>query len=216
MKLFFVYDIDKDVENIINGTNALNSKKTTKFQDSFTDKHGKKFEVEKIKEFISEQDRMNDFDAKKEVIEMERRWKKIDENFIKKVELLFHISYPAPTITCYLTHNERCTYNIEQNYFFVKINSGFSNNTIMHELFHFYTWHAFGSRLVEEGLSKLAYNDIKESLTELLNLEFSDLLNGRPDNGYPQHEKMRTEVRKLWKKNKNVEKIVIEILKRDS
>lgn len=198
MKLHFAYNIDKDIENFIKGTNATNSKKPTKFQISFSEKYGDNFETEKVKAFIEEQDKVSGFDANKEIVAVEARWKNAEPIFIERVEKLFGISYPAPIITVYLTHNERCTYNIEQNYFFVRIDSEFSNNTIMHELLHFYTWHTFGKKLLDEGLSKLAYNDIKESLTELLNLEFSDLMNGKRDEGYPQHQEMRATIKESW------------------
>lgn len=204
MKLHFVYDITKDVDNFIRGTNAVNSKKPTKFQIAFSEKYGDNFEPEKIKSFIEEQDKLNGFDAQKEIVAIEERWEIVEPIFIERVEKMFGISYPAPIITVYLTHNERCTYNIEQNYFFVKIGSEFSNNTLMHELLHFYTWHAFGRELLDEGLSKLAYNDIKESLTELLNLEFSGFMNGKLDTGYPQHQEMRAKIREMWKTEKNV------------
>ncbi|HEY4503572.1 MAG TPA: hypothetical protein VJJ28_00465 [Candidatus Paceibacterota bacterium] len=82
----------------------------------------------------------------------------------------------------------------------------------MHELLHFYTWHAFGKKLLDEGLSKLTYNNIKESLTEILNLEFFDLLKGKPDSGYPQHQEMRTKVKKIWLEKKDVKPVIDGIL----
>lgn len=208
MKLHFAYNIDKDIENFINGTRAVNSKKPTKFQIAFSEKYGDNFETEKVKEFITEQDAITGFDANKEIVIVEERWKIAEPIFIECIEKIFGISYPAPIITVYLTHNERCTYNIEQNYFFVRIGSEFSNNTIMHELLHFYTWHAFGKKLLDEGFSKLAYNDIKESLTELLNLEFSDLMNGKPDTGYPQHQEMRAKIHEMWQAEKDIAAII--------
>lgn len=208
MKLHFAYDIEKDIDNFIRGTNAVNSKKPTKFQILFSEKYGENFEPEKVKAFIEEQDEISSFDASKEIIAIEERWKIAERIFIERVETIFGISYPAPIITVYLTHNERCTYNIEQNYFFVRIGSEFSTNTLMHELLHFYTWHAFGEELLEEGLSKLAYNDIKESLTELLNLEFFDLMSGKQDVGYPQHQEMRAKIREMWEARKNIAEII--------
>jgi len=212
MKINFSYNITKDVENIINGTKSVNSKKPTKFQKLFTEKYGDNFEAEKVKMFIEEQDKINGFDANKEIVATEKRWEIAEPVFIERVEKIFRISYPAPIITVYLTHNERCTYNIEENYFFVKIGSKFSNNTIMHELLHFYTWHAFGKKLLDEGLSKLAYNDIKESLTEILNIEFSDLMSGKLDGGYPQHQKMRRKIRESWSNRKDVFLLVQELI----
>ena len=212
MKLRFAYDIEKDIENFIKGTRAVNSKKPTKFQIAFSEKCGDDFEPQKIKAFIEEQDKINGFNAGKEVVAVDERWKIAEPIFIERIEKIFGISYPAPIITVYLTHNERCTYNIEQNYFFVRIGSEFSNNTIMHELLHFYTWHAFGKKLLDDGLSKLAYNDIKESLTELLNLEFSDLMNGKRDGGYPQHRDMRGEIQKIWPAHKNISELIQKLL----
>lgn len=208
MKLHFTYNIDKDVENIINGTRAVNSKKPTKFQDLFSEKYGDDFDVEKVRIFIEEQLQVNNFEANKEIATVEKRWKAVESVFTERVEKIFGISYPSPTITVYLTHNERCTYNIKKGYFFIKINSEFSNNIIMHELLHFYTWHAFGKNLLADGLSRSAYNDIKESLTELLNLEFSDLTNGKIDRGYPQHEEMRTHIREIWQIQKDIKMII--------
>ena len=65
--------------------------------------------------------------------------------------------------------------------------------------------------MLDEGLSKLTYNDIKESLTELLNLEFSDLMNGKRDEGYLQHQDMRAEIQKMWLVQKDI-KVIIEKL----
>ena len=212
MKIAFSYNIDKDIENIINGTRAVNSKKPTKFQNLFTEKYGENLEKENIKTFIKEQDKINGFDANKEIVAIEERWKIAETIFIERVEKIFGISYPTSIITVYLTHNERCTYNIEENYFFVKIGSEFSNNTVMHELLHFYTWHAFGKKLLDDGLSKLAYNDVKESLTEILNLEFSGLMGGKLDGGYPQHQEMRQKIRNLWRDKKSIFLMVQELI----
>ena len=82
----------------------------------------------------------------------------------------------------------------------------------MHELLHFYTWHAFGKKLIDEGLSRLVYNDIKESLTELLNVEFKDLLDGAVDKGYPQHQEIRAKIRNLWETEKDINKLVLNLL----
>lgn len=208
MKLDFTYNIEKDIENIIRGAKSVNSKKPTRFYNLLTEKYGSHFDVEKIKAFIEEQNARTAIDMDKEVASIEKRWKIIEPVFIDRVEKMFEISYPAPIITVYVTHNERCTYNIEENYFFVKIGSEFPNKTILHELLHFYTWHAFGKELLNEGLPELAYNDIKESLTELLNLEFSDLMSGKSDDGYPQHQEMRTKIKELWLTEKKLSLLI--------
>ena len=81
----------------------------------------------------------------------------------------------------------------------------------MHELLHFYTWYAFHDELMGHGVDEKRYNDIKESLTELLNLEFPDLMAGILDKGYPQHAKTRQKVRELWIATKDLHRTVLGI-----
>lgn len=151
MKLVFTYNIEKDIENIIKGAKSVNNKKPTRFYNLLTEKYGDHLNTEKIRAFIEEQDARTIIDMDKEVARIEKRWKIIEPVFINRVEQIFGMSYPPPIITVYVTHNERCTYNIKENYFFVKIDAEFPNNTIPHELLHFYTWHAFGKKTTERG-----------------------------------------------------------------
>lgn len=213
MRLHFVYTLKKDVENFIKGTKSINNKQPTKFQISFSEKYGQDFSPTRVAEFIEKINEETNFVPAKEISRIEEKWKTIASIFIERVEKIFDLVYPSPIITVYLTHNERCTYNLEENYFFVKIGSDYNNNIIMHELLHFYTWQAFGKRLLQGGVSKSKYNDIKESLTELLNLEFSDLMNDKPDLGYPQHQELRSEIKKLWLAKHNLKEIINSILK---
>lgn len=69
----------------------------------------------------------------------------------------------------------------------------------MHELWHFYTWYKFGiAHQNEIGSEK--YNDVKESLTVLLNIVCQDILpTGAEDKGYPQHQETRKKIIGLWK-----------------
>lgn len=75
----------------------------------------------------------------------------------------------------------------------------------MHELWHFYTWYKFGFEW-EEKLGKEKYNNLKESLTVLLNVECVNLLKEKVyDNGYPQHQELRKNILKIWNKNKDID-----------
>ena len=77
----------------------------------------------------------------------------------------------------------------------------------MHELWHFYTWYELGSHWVEKlGTSK--YNELKESLTVLLNIECGDLLPaGIQDIGYPQHQDLRNKILQYWEKDRNMKNL---------
>ena len=128
----------------------------------------------------------------------------------KSPEKLFEISLTYD-IVAYLSTNSRCTYNIQGNYFFVYINNENPNGVIIHELMHFYTWHAFYKEITQNGVSKEKYNDIKESLTELINTDFQYLLGTYYDKGYPQHLKIRERINKLHKGGKNIKDIIREM-----
>ena len=82
----------------------------------------------------------------------------------------------------------------------------------MHELWHFYTWYSLGIDQ-EEKLGKQKYNNIKEALTVLLNVECKDLmLEGAYDSGYPQHKELRDKIIELWEKEKNISKLWEQII----
>ncbi|MEY2640919.1 MAG: hypothetical protein RL150_312 [Candidatus Parcubacteria bacterium] len=78
----------------------------------------------------------------------------------------------------------------------------------MHKLWHFYTWYAFGSTQ-EERLGKQKYNDLKEALTALLNVECRDLLpEGVADTGYPQHQELRQQILAYWETDKDTRNLL--------
>lgn len=82
---------------------------------------------------------------------------------------------------------------------------GFSARRIaMHELWHFYTWYGLGVDQ-EERIGKQKYNDLKEALTVLLNVECKDLLSeGTIDAGYPQHKEIRENILQYWRKDRTI------------
>jgi len=209
--LEFKYDSDKDIENFIYGTRAVNISSPTKLQQKYIDKNGTNYEVEQVRKFIKSHISETNLNIEKSVKIVEENWKKVEKEFIPRAEKLFGITYPSSTVCAYLTTNERCSYNIGKGFFFVNPLTG-SNSTIMHELFHFYTWEAFHDDLIRTRIDKLRYNDIKESLTELLNIEFTDLMDDGYDHGYPQHSEMRQKIRKLWLETKDLRKVIFNII----
>lgn len=212
VKVIFKYDLNKDVDNFIRGTRAKNSSNPTKLQDIYNTQNSFDYVEFKVEKFLREYIAQISFNADKSIKELESDWGKIEVAFLKRIENIFGIFYPAAEITIYLTTNQRCTYNIRENYFFVNFSSKFPNGTIMHELFHFYTWHAFHEDLIKKGINESKFNDIKESLTELLNIEFADYMEGFHDDGYLQHAEMRKKVKILWEKEKNLSKVLAGII----
>lgn len=208
MRLYFSYSLDKDVENFLKGSQSVNNPKPTKLQNLYVEKFGEVLEVGKVRQFIESFIKANNIDVAARVEAVKTNWRSVEDTFIKRVEKIFGIQYPKETIEVFLTTNNRCTYNIRAGYFFVNLQSENTNAIIMHELFHFYTWQAFHKDLESNGVSEEQYNNIKESLTELLNVAFIDLMNGAEDKGYAKHKPMRDMVRELWEKDKNIKNLV--------
>lgn len=204
----FKYNFNKDVANFINGTQSINNSNPTKLQRAYIAKYKSNYDKSTVQEFLKLYTEKIAFNPSKSVKRLEYNWRQIEKQFIARTEKIFQFSYPASQITAYLTTNQRSTYNIQENFFFVNFSSKFPNHTIMHELLHFYTWHAFHDDLIENGIDEKQYNNIKESLTELLNIEFIDLMDGAHDDGYPQHIELRKKIRQLWSETKSLKKVI--------
>ena len=169
--------------------------------------YGETFEDSKLETFIAKYITAQRLDIPSETARINDAWQPIEQEFMKRVESIFGCACPLDTVRVFLTTDTRCTYNIEQAYFFVSISGLFQNEIIMHELLHFWTWWVFHGELESGRITKERYNDVKESLTELLNVEFQDLLGGAHDDGYPQHQEMRAIVRKTWIETKDIKKV---------
>ncbi len=211
MRVLFEYSREKDVENFTRSTKSVNNPNPTELFLEFSKKYSA-VDEESVGEFLAEYIKENNIDISQKCIEIENKWRKVEQEYFKRVEQIFKIKYPVDTFTAYLTAERRCTYNTSKNYFFVSVRSNETHRTVMHEIFHFYTWHAFHEALIGRGVTEMAYNDIKESLTELLNIEFVDLLDGAVDYGYPQHKDMRNSIRSAWLQEKHLKKVIDSIV----
>ncbi len=153
--------------------------------------------------FIDQHIKENNYDISKFIENCQKEFCAISGDFEHIAEKIFNVSLDEE-ITVYLTVNNRCPYSIEQKWFFVSISKRLPILTIMHELWHFYTWHKFGKD--EEKIGKEKYNAIKESLTVLLNIVCKDLLpEQKEDMGYPQHKELRDKILEWWSENPNIE-----------
>lgn len=177
MQLNFTYEKDKDIWCLINkGKSSNNSQNPTKQYEQLVDKYGENPTKEVASIFIDEYIADNKIDILKSIAHIQKDWESISADFEKRAEAIFGVSLPNK-VTAYLTINSRHPYNISNDFFFVSSLPSQSRKTIMHELWHFYTWYGFGVDQ-EAKLEKTKYNDLKEALTVLLNVECSDLKKG--------------------------------------
>ncbi len=77
----------------------------------------------------------------------------------------------------------------------------------MHELWHWYFWHN-GGQEIERKYGYAIFNNIKESLTVLLNVEFADLLEGIIDKGYVQHQSLRRKIIKHYTRTNDIYSVI--------
>jgi len=198
MNLNFAYTIEKDAENFINGTKSINNPVPTKLHELYFAEFGNELDQVKVESFIKKYLEENNINPQERVSGIKTSWTSVEDRFFEKIEKLFGLKYHSSSIDVYLTTNSRCTYNIPEG----------AQRIIMHEIFHFYTWLAFHAELIQGGMSDLDYNNIKESLTVLLNVEFKEFMEGEIDYGYPQHKEMRERIQTLWLENKDLKSVI--------
>jgi hypothetical protein len=209
MKITFRYDKEKDIWCILNkGKSSMNSQNPTKQYEQLVELRGENPSNEAVVSFIDTYLSEKVFDIEKYIESYQNDWNSVAEEYTKRAEEIFGKSLPMDVVA-YLTINSRCPYSLEENYFFVTVPTHpyITRKTVMHELWHFYTWYAFGVDY-EEKLGKQKYNDLKEALTVLLNVECKDLLpEDVTDKGYPQHAELREKILKIWNTEKDIRRV---------
>lgn len=163
-----------------------------------------KFLIPYLKEKYQKDDFIQQF--KKEA---EGNWRKVEKPVFERLEKITGKPICRQKFICFLTTFPRGPYSVKSGWFMLypRRNPVCYPTTITHELMHF-QFHAFyWEKCQKMGLSEDQINTLKEALTVLLNEEFSDLLSC-PDGGYPQHKKLRSDLLKLWRKEKNLDKLI--------
>jgi hypothetical protein len=204
MKINFQYDKEKDIWCLLNkGKSSNNSSSPTKQYEQLVERYGENPTSTQVAEFVDDYIRKNNLNIVSLTESLQKDWQIISEEFERRAESIFNVRLNMD-INVYLTVNSRCPYSIVDNSFYISMQSKQARKTIMHELWHFYTWYGLGVD-EEATLGKSKYNNLKESLTVLLNVECKDLLpDGVMDAGYPQHQSIRENILQFWAKNKNI------------
>jgi len=146
-------------------------------------------------------------------------WAKIEKTFFRILSSVTQSPIYIKKFDCFLTTGFMCPYNQKENSFMVSMwhSLPFSITTICHELLHLQFLHYYKDYLEKRGLNNKQIEGLKESLTFLLNEEeFKEIILVK-DKGYPDHQRLRRKLKKIWQKDKIfdsfLEKAVIQILK---
>ena len=151
---------------------------------------------------------IRDLIIKTQLIFLEKVWRKIEKRFFERLEKITGQPIFIKEFKCYLTTGFMCPYNPKDNSFMVSIWHSLPLNltTICHEIFHLQFLHYF-KKYCRKFISKRGLDDLKEAITFILNTDFNDLLLVQ-DKGYLAHQKLRKELKKIWKKEKNFNKFL--------
>lgn len=208
MKLTFAYDRNRDIWCVLNyGKTSMNSPTPTKQYQELINQYGKDVSESDTDAFIESYISVNKIDMDNLPDFLQKNWDSISSEYQKRAEEIFGVILPR-NVAAYLTINERCPYSIQNDMFFVSTAyPNAAHKTAMHELWHFYTWYKYGIEW-ESKLGAQKYNEVKEALTVLLNVECKDLLpEGLTDKGYPQHQELRQRILELWSKDRNMDNL---------
>lgn len=207
MKLTFAYDKERDIDCVLEyGKTSVNSLTQTKVYEELLARYGDNPSKEKTSQFADDYFEEKNIDINTCITTYQKHWDAIEDEYQKRAESIFGVAL-SDNITAYITINNRCPYNIDEHYFFVSVSGSPILKTAMHELWHFYTWYKYGVKW-EAKLGRDKYNEIKEALTVLLNVECKDLLpEGVQDYGYMQHKELREKILKLWEDDKNMDRL---------
>ena len=138
-------------------------------------------------------------------------WKKKGNLLIKRLEELTQRKFPRKNYTAFLTTLYICAYDFKKGYFYLSLYHSLAVNfmVIAHELLHFLTYAYFQKYCLRNGLSEKQFQNLKESLTVLLNTDLfqRDVLLIE-DNGYKPHQKMRRFIWKSWEEERDFEEVV--------
>lgn len=147
---------------------------------------------------------------KNEIQALEKTWGKVEKKYFKILADITQKPIFQGDFDCFITSGFMCPYNEKQDWFMVSMwhSLPFSITTICHEVMHLQFLHYYKAYLIKQGLKNNQIEDLKESLTFLLNEpEFSNIILSQ-DSGYPEHFKLRKQLRSIWSKNKDFQNLL--------
>jgi len=212
-KVKFVINKKIDIRNHFIGINSYKTKLHSFHQKNKNERYEKllKLSRPKAEKAISEEiawfySIKNKKEREKSLKQIQTHWNKVEKKYFKKLEEVHEASFDYPQIKGVLSTAGRFGYYYGKNPWFAtsfKLGPKRASYIAMHELMHFIFHKHFWNFCEKRGLSWKQIWDIKESMTILLNIEFSSILFEEKDCGYPEHKKIRTFIKKTWPKRDN-------------
>ena len=214
----FSYNINKDAENWVNTVKDIKPLWGIDYEaETVMVPQGLKNEILKVnrekaiklvKDYFRNQPRFN---YKKRVITseikaIEKIWKSREEKLFKTLEKITKRPIFSPYLKVYFTTMFICPYD-EKDYKWFMLSMWhsipFQITIICHEVFHFQFLNYYLNFCKKQGLNQNQIENLKESLTVLLNTEKFDNIILCQDSGYPEHQNLRRKIFNTWQKDKS-------------
>lgn len=164
----------------------------------------------KIKDFSKVE--LKELQKKKE--RLEKYFKMEGQNIFKTIEKI--ISKPIYTQEFYVSFTSigLRPYEIDSNWFMVPATENFFEQLtdICHELLHLQVAYYYKKYCLRNGLTEKQFSDLNEVLTFLLNDLLFKKFNLLPDKGYPNQQKIREKLKKVWNKEKDFSNLIKEAI----
>ena len=147
---------------------------------------------------------------KNEIDALEKSWRPVEKKYFKILADIMQRPIFTENFGCFITSGFMCPYNENENWLMVSMwhSLPFSITTICHEVMHLHFLHYYKDYLAEKGLKNNQIEDLKEALTFLLNEPEFDKIVLSQDVGYPEHLKLRKQLRNIWMKNKDFQNLL--------
>ena len=148
---------------------------------------------------------------KTEIQATERSWKFVEDKYFSILHSITKKPIYQKAFPAYFTTGFMCPYNTDEkpHWFMISVWRSLPDSitTIAHEIFHL-QFINYWKETVKKKLGEEKFEDLKEALTFLLNENEFDNIILSEDKGYPNHQKLRGQFSKLWRKNRNFQELI--------
>ncbi len=147
---------------------------------------------------------------KKEINSLEKSWRYVEKEYFEALAGITQKPIFSKNFGCFWTTGFMCPYNQKEKWFMVSLwhSTPSSITTICHEILHLQFLYYYEDLLKKKGLKNNQIEDLKESLTFLLNEPEFDEIVLVQDGGYPEHNELRKKLKSIWQKERNFEKFL--------
>jgi hypothetical protein len=201
MNVRFVFDPRMEVYPLRLGRGGANSSKQTPYYDRALAAQVVLQDDESVEAFVLDTIAQDGIDIQQAAERISGAWESVAAQVGTTFAKMFDTTWQPDDVTAYLTLSTRCPYQYP-SHFWIYYATTLPVASCLHELQHFYA-HKLLLPIFEKANKKELFNDFKEALTVLLNVEFANVIE-RKDEGYDQHADLRRSIETNYREGVSV------------